>query len=65
MGHPIIGDDRYGDEGTNQVFRTLGLKRLFLHAQRLSFPHPRTGRAFQIEAPLDVELETFLNHLSS
>lgn len=65
MGHPIIGDDRYGDENANQVFRKLGLTRLFLHAQTLSFPHPRTGQPFTATAPLEQELETFLKQLAS
>lgn len=65
LGHPIIGDDRYGDANTNQLFRELGLKRLFLHAKSLAFAHPRTGKPFAIEAPLDTELETFLDHLKS
>ena len=65
MGHPILGDDRYGDETANQTFRGLGLKRLFLHAASLSFKHTRTGQPFSVEAPLDQELSDFLEQLET
>jgi 23S rRNA pseudouridine1911/1915/1917 synthase len=41
----------------------LKLGRNFLHAARLEFPHPKTGKLLQLEAPLPVELETFLSRL--
>ncbi len=41
----------------------LKLGRNFLHAAQLEFPHPRTGKLLQLEAPLPAELETFLNRL--
>jgi 23S rRNA pseudouridine955/2504/2580 synthase len=65
MGHPIVGDDRYGDENANQGFRSQGFKRLFLHARSLAFSHPRTGKPFSVEAPMDPELEAFLEQLST
>ena len=39
-GHPIIGDDKYGDKTTNQHFSRLGLKRIALHARRIAFYLP-------------------------
>lgn len=63
MGHPVACDDRYGDENLNQAMRRLGLKRLFLHASELSFAHPRDQRPFHVRAPLDAELEIFLDSL--
>jgi 23S rRNA pseudouridine955/2504/2580 synthase len=39
-GHPIAGDDKYGDWDWNARLRKLGLRRLFLHAAGLAFPHP-------------------------
>jgi 23S rRNA pseudouridine955/2504/2580 synthase len=60
IGHPIAGDGRYGEEAVNAEFRQRGLKRLFLHAAELAFAHPRDKRPFQIEAPLEPELEDFL-----
>jgi 23S rRNA pseudouridine1911/1915/1917 synthase len=41
----------------------LRLGRNFLHAASLEFPHPRTGKLLQLEAPLPVELEAFLSRL--
>lgn len=39
----------------------LRLGRNFLHAARLEFPHPGTGKLLELEAPLPAELESFLN----
>jgi 23S rRNA pseudouridine1911/1915/1917 synthase len=41
----------------------LKLGRNFLHAARLEFPHPKTGKLLQLEAPLPAELESFLARL--
>jgi 23S rRNA pseudouridine1911/1915/1917 synthase len=41
----------------------LRLGRNFLHAARLEFPHPRTGKLLELEAPLPAELEAFLGRL--
>jgi len=43
----------------------LRLGRNFLHAARLEFKHPRTGKALELEAPLPKELEQFLERLES
>lgn len=64
IGHPIAGDERYGHEAANAEFRQTGLKRLFLHAAELAFAHPRGGHPFQIKAPLEPELQEFLDRLS-
>jgi 23S rRNA pseudouridine955/2504/2580 synthase len=63
MGHPLAGDDRYGDDQANRDFKQLGLKRLFLHAAETAFRHPRTGAALRFEAPLPEELRQFLDCL--
>ena len=41
----------------------LKLGRNFLHAAKLEFPHPATGKVLQLEAPLPAELEDFLSRL--
>jgi 23S rRNA pseudouridine1911/1915/1917 synthase len=41
----------------------LRLGRNFLHAAKLEFPHPKTGKVLQLEAPLPAELENFLGVL--
>jgi 23S rRNA pseudouridine955/2504/2580 synthase len=48
-GHPILGDDKYGN---SQLDKKIGAKRLMLHAFRLIFHHPVSGEKIQIQAPL-------------
>jgi 23S rRNA pseudouridine955/2504/2580 synthase len=62
LGHPIIGDDRYGQAQTNQFFKKRGYNRLFLHALRLKFPHPLTGEMLAMHAPLPKTLTDLLEH---
>ena len=63
-GHPIACDDKYGEAAFDDKMRSQGLKRLFLHAWKLSFIHPADGREMQVEAPLAPELDDFLNKLA-
>ena len=58
-GHPIAGDDRYGDEAANKAAKQLGLKRLFLHAQSIAFADD-SGNELHFTAPLADDLERFL-----
>lgn len=62
-GHPIAGDPKYGDDEFNKHMKSLGLKRLFLHAAHLGFTHPGSGEVMSIEAPLDEELNKVLGQL--
>lgn len=62
-GHPIAGDDKYGERDFNRELRPLGLRRLFLHAARLRFAHPTTGNMMEIDSPLPNELNTVLERL--
>ncbi len=62
VGHPLAGDDKYGDEDLNRQLRTRGLKRLFLHAQRLCFEFPPENKRGCIHAPLDEELKKVLTN---
>src|SRR5262249_15931443 len=39
-GHPVAGDEKYGDKEFNAEMKTLGLGRMFLHAQSVSFEWP-------------------------
>jgi 23S rRNA pseudouridine955/2504/2580 synthase len=59
LGHPVLGDDRYGDFELNRRLRKEGLKRMFLHAASLAFAHPLTGEAIVLEAPLPRDLARF------
>lgn len=58
LGHPVAGDGVYGRGG-----RPPGLKRQFLHARRLAFPHPVDEREMAFEAPLPADLAAFLASL--
>lgn len=53
---PVAGDERYGAWAFNRELRELGLSRMFLHAWRVSFPHPLDGRPMDIRVPLPAEL---------
>ena len=59
-GCPIAGDEKYGNFALNKTLARQGLKRMFLHAGRLSLPHPGTGEMLALEAPLPRELDFFL-----
>ena len=63
IGHPIAGDEKYGDWEFNRELRNLGLRRLFLHAARLRFAHPSTGAKIEVTADLPSDLESVLERL--
>jgi 23S rRNA pseudouridine955/2504/2580 synthase len=65
QGHPIAGDDKYGDFEWNKALNKLGLKRMFLHAWRLEFTHPATGKRVTLKSPLPPELQLYANHVKS
>jgi 23S rRNA pseudouridine955/2504/2580 synthase len=58
-GHPVLGDDKYGDFELNHALAKEGVKRLLLHARRLSFVHPLAGSALQFDAPLPPDMRHF------
>ena len=61
IGHPVAGDRKYGDFAFNREARARwGLKRLFLHAERIEFPHPESGAKMKLESPLPEELREVL-----
>ncbi|GAB6034083.1 23S rRNA pseudouridine(955/2504/2580) synthase RluC [Galenea microaerophila] len=62
-GHPIIGDEKYGNKAVNQQFRQMGFKRLALHAHKLGFTHPVTEQWLEIEAPLEASWQTLFKQL--
>ncbi|HTX24949.1 MAG TPA: RluA family pseudouridine synthase [Steroidobacteraceae bacterium] len=62
-GHPIAGDEKYGDEAFNLRMRDLGLRRPFLHAHRVGFAWP-SGEEFNANAPLPADLRSVLERLS-
>lgn len=62
---PIAGDERYGDYALNKRLHKLGLKRMFLHAHKLEFPHPVSGEVLSLVASLPPELDNFLTLLKN
>ncbi len=55
-GHPVAGDEKYGDAEFNERMRELGLARMFLHAHIMSFDWPHQGGLFSASAPLPPSL---------
>ena len=64
-GHPLAGDDKYGDAEFNEAMKSLGLTRMFLHASQLSFTWPETGVEFSVNAPLPKELAAVIDALNA
>ena len=62
QGHPIAGDDKYGDFELNRSLRKQGLKRMFLHAWRLQFNHPASGERIELMSALPPDLDKFAAH---
>jgi 23S rRNA pseudouridine955/2504/2580 synthase len=60
LGHPLAGDEKYGNEGFNKQMKTLGLKRVFLHAEQLDMLHPVSEVTLRVQAPLPQELAEVL-----
>jgi 23S rRNA pseudouridine955/2504/2580 synthase len=69
-GHPIAGDDKYGDFELNKALQKpsktqpTALKRMFLHAWRLQLTHPSTAERVELQNELPVELQSFVDSLT-
>lgn len=61
IGHPVVGDRRYGPR---RPPGSLTLDRPFLHAAHLGFAHPVTGAALAFDAPLPPDLQGVLSEVS-
>jgi 23S rRNA pseudouridine955/2504/2580 synthase len=62
-GHPLAGDEKYGDKDFNKLLNKSGCKRLFLHAYKLSFTLPSSDKLITVTAALPAELEKVLERL--
>jgi 23S rRNA pseudouridine955/2504/2580 synthase len=60
-GHPIAGDEKYGDFDLNRQLQRTGLKRMFLHAWRLALRHPLTAEAVELQTELPLELQSWVS----
>jgi len=61
-GHPLVGDDKYGNDEFNKQMKKQGCRRLFLHAASLQFMLP-DGQSLLVQAPLPEELQNFIDVL--
>jgi len=60
-GHPVVGDDKYGDFALNRELK----QRLLLHAGKLAFRHPLTKEPMKLASPLPAEMQAFVDqHLT-
>ncbi len=71
VGHPLVGDSRYGARGRlprNADPRTVavlrGFRRQALHAWKLGFAHPRTGQALSFQADVPEDLQDLMDALA-
>lgn len=63
LGFPLAGDDKYGDFAWNRTLAKHGLRRMFLHAQRIRFAHPGDGREIAVTSPLPADLAAYVARL--
>ena len=67
-GHPLVGDDKYGDFDFNREVSKglLGIpfRRMFLHSYSLAFEHPVTHEKMKIESPLPEACEELIRVLN-
>lgn len=64
-GHPLAGDERYGDREYNRRMKSLGLERLFLHAASVGWEDPVSGEWRMFSAPLPDDLGEMLSQLET
>ncbi len=61
LGHPVVGDSVYGRARKNKL--PLEVQRQMLHAAKLEFTHPNTGKRLSFEAPLFDDMRLLLEFL--
>src|SRR2546427_6851510 len=65
IGHPVVGDDVYGERQYNQFVKKHGeLNRYFLHAAALGFNHPSTHVPLKFHSPLPEELQNVIQSIN-
>ena len=60
-GHPVLGDDKYGDFELNHGLEKAGVRRLFLHASRLALLHPLTKEKLELRSALPADMKAFID----
>jgi 23S rRNA pseudouridine1911/1915/1917 synthase len=66
IGHPVVGDDVYGERNYKEFIKKFGeLNRYFLHSTHLRFAHPMTGVVLDFHSPLPDDLQKVLGRMKS
>jgi 23S rRNA pseudouridine955/2504/2580 synthase len=63
-GHPVAGDDKYGDRDENTRLQGFGLNRMFLHAASIEVLRPGTHEPLNVSAPLGADLHAVIDNLA-
>ena len=70
LGHPLVGDKRYGARGRlpkapgeELIAAVRGFARQALHAERLAFAHPESGEPMVFESPLPADMSALVDVL--
>jgi 23S rRNA pseudouridine1911/1915/1917 synthase len=65
--HPVVGDTLYGAAAQLHVGRATlpSLERNFLHAAKIGFSQPHSGKLIELSAPLPAELRDYLGKLGT
>lgn len=67
IGYPVAGDETYGQRQTRRLVELTGYEppRVMLHAHKLAFIHPRTGKKLHFEAPRPADFKDALGFLKT
>jgi 23S rRNA pseudouridine1911/1915/1917 synthase len=66
IGHPVAGDDVYGERSYKEFINRFGrFDRYFLHAVSLRLNHPMTGELLEFHSPLPFQLQKLLESIKS
>jgi 23S rRNA pseudouridine1911/1915/1917 synthase len=66
IGHPVVGDDVYGERSYKEFIKKFGpFDRYFLHATSLRFNHPTTGEVLEFHSPLPSALQNLVESIKS
>jgi 23S rRNA pseudouridine955/2504/2580 synthase len=64
LGHPIVGDTKYGDDDLQNLWWATGVKRMYLHAWQLRFEHPITDKPLTLSTAMPESFEQIMGQLS-
>ena len=67
IGHPVAGDETYGQRQTRRLAELTGYEapRVMLHAHKLAFIHPRSGKRLHFEAPRPADFVDAIRFLNA